>query len=184
MSDYRAISGVTKTLKKFLEDTTDVNVEVEKSPSDSIPETPPLVHLYLYRVEQNPAFRNNDFIPDSTTILRAPPIGLNLFYLMTPHGSGQLDIQTTLGEVIRVFHENPIIPPSAFDASIADLTEELRIIPHNLTLEQMTDLARSFGERPYRLSIAYEASVTVIDSRVTVATTRVRERRLELGVLR
>jgi Pvc16 N-terminal domain len=183
MSDFRAISGVTRTLAAFLNAATGVTVEADKAPSDEIADTPPLIHLYLYRVEQNPAFLNNDFIADANT-LRAPPLGINLFFLITPYGPGQLEIQKTLGDVLRTFWETQIIPPSAFDPSLTDLTEELRVIPHPLTLEQMTDLCRCFGQRPYRLSVTYEVSVVLIDSRITSTVTRVEERHLELGTLR
>jgi hypothetical protein len=184
MSDFRAISGVSKTLASFLKTATGVNVDAEKAPSDSIPDTAALIHLYLYRVEQNPAFLNSDFISVSDTLLQAPAIGINLFYLITPYGPDQLEVQKTLGDVIRSFHETSIIPPVAFDPSLTDVTEELRVIPHALTLEQMTDLCRCFGQRPYRLSLTYEVSVVLIASRTTRAVTRADERRLKVGVLR
>jgi hypothetical protein len=184
MSDFRAITGVSKTLAAFLNTATSVTVDADKAPSDAIPETPPVIHLYLYRVEQNPAFVNHEFIVESSGVLRDPPIGLNLFYLVTPYGPGQLEIQKTLGDVIRCFHENPIIPPTAFDPLLTNITEELRVVPRQLTLEQMTDLCRCFGPRPYRLAVAYEVSVVLIESRVTRNVVRVEERHLEVGTLR
>lgn len=184
MSDFRVISGVSKTLASFLSAATSVTVDADKAPSDSIPETPPLIHLYLYRVEQNAAFLNQDFIADSGSVLRNPPLGLNLFYLVTPYGPGQLEIQKSLGDVIRAFHETPVIPPSAFDPLLTNVTEELRVIPRPLTLEQMTDLCRCFGQRPYRLAVAYEVSVALLDSRITRNVVRVEERHLDVRTMR
>src|SRR5579864_242783 len=122
MSAYTVISGVTKTLSGVLNTATGVTVEADKSPAANISDAAPLIHLYLYRVERNPFFTNNGSLRPSTTVLQEPPIGLNLFYLITPYGNGELQIQMTLGEVIKVFHESPIIPPSAFDPSLADTT--------------------------------------------------------------
>lgn len=184
MSDFRAISGVTKSLAKFLNAKTGVTVDDEKAPSDNISDSNSLIHLYLYRVEYNPFFSNNDNVVVSNIILANPPVGLNLFYLVTPYGPSQLDIQVTLGEIIRVFNDQPSIPPADFDPSLTNVVEELKIIPHILTLDQMTELARVFGQRHYRLSMTYEVSVVLIDSTVTTNVTRVDERHIAMGQMR
>lgn len=180
MSDFRAISGVTKSLATFLNTQTGVTVEDTKAPSDNISDSTSLIHLYLYRVEYNPFFTNNPEIVTSSTVLQRPPVGINLFYLITPYGSTQLDIQLTLGEVIRVFNDAPILPPAFYDPSLTNVIEDIKIIPRILTLDQMTELARVFGQRHYRLSTTYEISVVLIDSAVTTTVSRVEERHLEL----
>jgi hypothetical protein len=184
MSDFRAISGVTKSLANFVNTQTGVAVEDTKAPSDtSISDSASLIHLYLYRVEYNPFFVNNNEIPASPTVLQSQPVGLNLFYLVTPYGSTQLDIQVTLGEVIRLFNDTPVLPPAFYDTSLTNVVEELKVIPKILTLDQMTELARVFGQRHYRLSVTYEVSVVLIDSTTTRNVTRVEERRVEMGQL-
>lgn len=180
MSAYTVLSGVTKTLAGVLNAATGVDVEYDKAPDDNLQTNKPLIHLYLYRVEQNPFFNTADWIRPSPTELKHPPVGINLFYLITPYGQGQSQVQVTLGEIIRVFHETPIIPPTAFDPSLADTTEELRVVPHTLSLEAMTELWRSFEKRSYRLSLTYEASVALIDSTVTRTVVPVAERHVEV----
>lgn len=184
MSDFRAISGVTKSLGAFLKAQTGVEVENQKAPSDTISDNNPLIHLYLYRVEYNPFFTNTDMIATSPTVLSGPPVGLNLFYLITPYGPSQLDIQVTLGEVIKVFNDSPAIPPANYDPSLTNVVEELKVIPHMLTLDQMTELARVFGQRHYRLSMTYEVSVVLVDSAVTRNVMRVDERHITVGQVR
>lgn len=184
MSDFRALAGVTKTLASVLNTATGVTVEIDKSPADTISDADPLIHLYLYRVERNAFFTNNDFLAPSDTQLVAPPIGMNLFYLITPYGSGQSQLQLTLGEVIQVFNDQPVIPSASLDPSIADTTEELRVMQHPLTMDQITNLWQSFPNRPYRLSIGYEVSVILIDSKVSQAVQRVQDRVVRVGTLR
>lgn len=182
MSDFRAISGVTKSLATFLNVQTGLTVEDTKAPSDtSISDSTSLIHLYLYRVEYNPFFVNNDEIATSSTVLQSQPVGVNLFYLVTPYGSTQLDIQVTLGEVIRVFNDTPILPPGFYDPSLTNVVEDIKIIPKILTLDQMTELARVFGQRHYRLSMAYEVSVVLIESTTSRTVTRVEERHVDMG---
>jgi Pvc16 N-terminal domain len=184
MSDFRAIAGVTKTLAALLKKATGVDVETDKSPADTISDANPLIHLYLYRVERNAFFTNNDFLAASDTQLQGPPVGMNLFYLITPFGNGQLQIQITLGEIIQVFNDQPVIPTASLDPSIADTTEELRVMQHPLPMDQITNLWQSFPSRPYRLAMTYEASVILIDSTVKQTVTRVKERHLDLTTLR
>jgi hypothetical protein len=181
VSGYTVISGVTRTLGEFLRTETGVNVEYDRSPVDPIPDIGPLIHVYLYRVEQNRFFVNGDWVRPSDTVLQQPPIGLNLHYLITPHGTGQLEIQVTLGEIMGVFHDHAIIPSAAYDAALAGSTEELRVVHHPLPLEEMTELWRAFEGRSYRLSVAYEASVVLIDSGITRSVTRVAERHVHVG---
>ena len=184
MSDFRAISGITKSLSAFLKAQTGVDVENQKAPSDTISDSNPLIHLYLYRVEYNPFFTNSEEIVTSTSVLTGPPVGLNLFYLVTPYGPTQLDIQVTLGEVIKVFNDTPFIPPANYDPSLTNVIEELKVIPHMLTLDLMTELARVFGQRHYRLSMTYEVCVALVDSAVTRNVTRVDERVINVRQLR
>src|ERR1700756_419952 len=138
MSDFRAISGVTKSLGAFLKNRTGIEVETGKAPSDEIPDVKPLIHVYLYRVEYNPFWTNNDEVLTSSSVIKIQPVGLNLFYLITPYGNGQLDIQVTMGEVIRVLNDDSSIPPVFYDASLTNMVEDLKVIPHLLTLDQVT----------------------------------------------
>ena len=184
MSSFTVIAGVTRTLSQFLNGATGITVDHDRAPNASIPDTAPLIHLYLYRVEINPFFTNNDWLEPSAGALQDPPIGLNLLYLVTPYGNGQIELQTTLGEVIKVFHETPIIPPSAFDPVLVDTTEELRVLPRKVRLQELTEFWRSFEQRSYRLSLAYEASAVLIDSEVSREVTRVEERHLVVEQLR
>lgn len=181
MSGYTVIAGVTRTLGTVLKNAMPgVTVEYDKSPADTIPDSQPLVHLYLFRVERSPFFENGDWLRPSPTSLHEPPIGLNLLYLITPHGNGQIQIQITLGEVIKVFHEQPVIPPADYDPALVGATEELRVIPRQLALEELTELWRAFEQRSYRLGVVYEASVALIDSAVSRTVVPVEERRIDV----
>jgi hypothetical protein len=186
MSSFTAIRAVTSTLKALLGlQMPGITVEETKPPPDVSSNTP-LVGLYLYRVEPNPSAANLDWLPTSSTRLTAPPIGLNLHYLVTPYGSDELQIQQTLGEVVRAFHERPVVragdPVLAPD--LANMTEELRIVPRALPLTEVLELWRGFDKLSYRLCLTYEVSMILIDSRVTRTVERVQERVLEVSRLR
>ena len=109
MSDFTAIAGVTTTLKNLLlQEMPGMAVDETKSPVDQGSNTP-LVALYLYRLDQNPFAANLDWQAVGATQLSAPPFGLNLHYLVTAYGPDELEIQRALGEVMRTFHERPLL---------------------------------------------------------------------------
>lgn len=182
MSTFTVIAGVTRSLANVLKNATSLNVEYQKSP-DEVEFEQPLIHLYLYRVELNPFFANNAPIRVSSGELRKPPIGINLHYLMTPYGGDEIQIQLTLGEVIQVLQDTPIIPPADYDPSLTEITEELRVVQQPLTLAEMAELWQAFKNRSYRLSLSYEVSVALIDSDQVQSVIPVRERSVDVRKL-
>jgi hypothetical protein len=182
MSDFTAIAAVTTTIRDLLmQQMPGMGIDETRSPADVNVNTP-LVGLYLYRVEHNPAAANLDWQAASATQLTAPPFGLNLHYLITPYGPDELEIQRTLGEVMRVFHERPIVRRGdpVLAGPLATMTEELRIVPRMLSLSDMLDLWQAFDRVAYRLCVTYEVSTVLIDSRTTRNVQRVQERVIDL----
>ena len=185
MSDFKAISGTTKTLERLLKAKLGIAVETALPPTEITAATP-LVGIFLYRVEINPFLANLDWKRTSSTQLTAPPCGLNLHYLITPYGLDLIEIQQTLGEVIRTFHDFPVIDASdpVLAPELAGMTEELRIVPHPLPLNDMFELWKSFEKLSYRLAVTYEVSVAVIESALTRSVLPVQERSLDLSPMR
>lgn len=186
MSNFTAIRAVTDTLKALLEaDLPAMTVEEKKSPAE-INAITPLVSLYLYRVEPNHFTANLDWQPVGDTALNAPQFGLNLHYLVTPYGPDELEIQQTLGEAMRTFNDHAVVRAGdpALSPVLADMTEELRIVPRILPLQEMLELWRAFEKVPFRLCVTYEVSTILIDSRLTRGVHRVQERVLDLGTMR
>jgi hypothetical protein len=185
MSNFTAIKAVTETLEQLLTTELTIAVETKKAPHD-ITATSPLVGLFLYRVEFNSFLANLDWQKASSTQLVAPPFGLNLHYLVTPYGPDQIEIQKTLGEVMRTFHEHGVISVGdpVLSPDLATMTEELRIVPHPLPLSDLIELWKSFDKVPYRLAATYEVSAILIDSLTTRNVMPVQERHVELSTLR
>ncbi|MCE2970750.1 MAG: DUF4255 domain-containing protein [Burkholderiales bacterium] len=186
MSAFTVIRDVTRTLDVLLTNEVGVAVDSDRSPAE-IAVVAPLISLFLYRIERNPSFANLGWQPGGTAAqLVAPPFGLNLHYLICAYGPTQVEIHATLGEVMRVLHDHAVIRADdpVLDPNLAAMTEELKIVPHNLSLPDTMELWKSFERVPFRLSLAYEVSVVVIDSAVTRTVRRVQERRVEVEQLR
>src|SRR5689334_10243028 len=126
MSDYRAIGGVTATLRALLQDRMEVVVPVSVGlPPYSSKDVDPhqeaaRVNLFLYRVTENGYLQNQE-IPGrgASGAYGHPPLSLNLHYLVTAYGtqenpvaSGMFDdtmAHFLLGSAMRVLHDTAVI---------------------------------------------------------------------------
>lgn len=128
------------------------------------------INLFLYRVQENPAFKNMDWQmkSGSADTLKPPPLSLNLYYLMTSYAANDMETGNSaahaiLGEAMRVFHENPIVPKEYLVEGLQDARERIQIIPNNLNIDELAQVWSTFTQ-PYRLSVLYQITVVQIDS--------------------
>ncbi len=127
------------------------------------------INLFLYKVQENPTLKNMDWEVKrgEPTQLVPPPLSLNLFYLMTPYApndqqAGNSTAHAILGEAMRVFYENPIVPQDYLVAGLADAREQIKIMLNTLDLEELSRVWSTFSQ-PFRLSVLYEISVVQLD---------------------
>lgn len=127
------------------------------------------INLYLYKLIENPMLKNLDWQvkPGSPDKLMPPPLSLTLFYLMTPYSTndpqtGNSPAHGMLGDAMRVFYENPIIPVKYLSDGIKNSREEIRVILNSLDLEELSKVWATFS-KAYRLSVLYEVSVVQLD---------------------
>ena len=193
MSDALAISAVTAMLHRLLTlglqlDDAIAGTMITTQPVDKARDTmiANQVNLYLYHTAVNPTWRNMDIpwrIRSGETA--RPPLAINLYYLLTAfYGDGEENIDTTtdatrllgthrlLGRAMSILHDYAILDAEAIQAILPpsdqlehpyDQVEHVRITPQTLTLDEMSKLWSSFQSQ-YRLSVAYEVSVVLIES--------------------
>jgi hypothetical protein len=206
MSDHLAIATVTATLRQLLHDavTQDVSgaaVEVLPLNDNRLRDNQPVLNLFLFHVAPSPAWRNQNLPTRRTdgSVAQRPQLALNLSYLMTAFGrSTQNDPEAhrLLGSAVRVLHERPVLARADIRAvvqahtalagsNLADQVELVRLTPQSLSLEELSKLWSVFFQTPYRISLAYEASVVLIEGRVRPSPALpVRSRNLRLFTLR
>lgn len=127
------------------------------------------INLFLYKLAENAFLKNQDWTvrPGAPEQLVAPPLSLSLFYLMTPHApndplTGNATAHQILGEAMRVFHENPVVPPTYLDPGLADAREQLQIAGNALDPEELSRIWSTFAQ-PFRLSVLYQVSTVQLD---------------------
>lgn len=127
------------------------------------------VNLFLYKVEENSFLKNEDWMvkPGDSSQLVPPPLSLNLFYLMTPYATNDAQIGNAtaheiLGEAMRAFYENPVIPDKYLEAGLKGAREQFKIIYNAVDPEELSRLWTTFAQ-PFRLSVRYQISTVQVD---------------------
>jgi|GEM_PF-147417 len=200
MSNFLAIATVSATLKDILlpavrNDVPGANVTTERPDHAGNGDPAPRVNIYLYQVTPNAAYRNTD-LPTrrpNSQIIQKPRAALDLHYLVTIYGNeSTLEPQRLLGSVVRKMHERPVLtrgdiikvitkPEYQYlvTSNLADEVELVKFTPSTISLEELSKLWSVFFQIPYTLSVAYQATVVLIESDVAPRPTLpVRERNL------
>jgi hypothetical protein len=169
VSTARAIEAVTGTLRDAL---LDVAPTVTARPLDRARNNNGnnQLNLFLYEVVANAALRNLE----PPQLGRGgpglhPPLSLDLRYLLTAFGNTEDEepAHQLLGEAMLVCHDHALLSKTRLEGVLAEAgvhlqPERVRLTPLHLSLEDITKLWTSFQSN-YRLSVAYEASVVLID---------------------
>jgi hypothetical protein len=186
MSGFKAIRGVSSTLKSLLSDEMErTPVHVTLLPPDVTPTvaTEDRINLYLYMVTENGNLKNQE-IPGQghPGTYGQPPLSLNLHYLMTAYSASDtsddrdLVAQELLADGMRVFHDFPIIPPDYvhLDPELKNQFERIKIVLQPASLEEFAKIWTALPAANFRCSVAYNVTVVQIESK--------RPRRLALPV--
>jgi hypothetical protein len=182
MSNALAIAAVTETLRELLDSVAGASVNgahakaVRPDDQNSLPN--PGVNIFLYQVSPSAAWRNADAPTRRAdgTLLRRPQAALDLYYLLTFYGNDtQLEQQRLLGAVARQIQAQPVLQRTDVlnaqqnahflsGANLADQPELVRFTPINFSLEELSKLWSVFLKTDYVLSVAYAASVVLIET--------------------
>lgn len=191
MSNFLAVATVTAALHRLIQASAGADVPGADVKTDR-PETgtngTPIVNIYLYQVAPNAALRNSDLPTRSPAgdLVQRPVAALDLHYLFTFTGKEEeLEPQRLLGSVVRTLHAQPFLTPALINAvktaatsvppkhpalattDLADQVERVKFVPLPMNLEELSKLWSVFFQTPYALSVAYQASVVLIEPEVT-----------------
>lgn len=189
MSNFLAIATVTAALQDMLAPAVQQDVPgalVTTERPDRLNDQPVArLNIFLYEVSPNAAWRNSDMParrPGGEAMQR-PCAALDLAFLLSCYGEeGELVPQQILGSAVRTLHALPVLSRQHIAATISNrgflnpgqgegarsnLDEQVdlvRLAPLNLSLEELSKLWSVFFQTPYALSVAYQASVVLIEA--------------------
>jgi hypothetical protein len=202
MSSPLAIGAVSAVLRNYLDNgLIEINapvspVKVTAVAPDTIklddPEPAPSLNLFLYRTSRNqgwqevglPSFDGNG------SRVSAPPLALNLHYLLTAYGNADFEAEILLGYAMHLLHERPVLDrkairdalqvpldssilPPAFQAltasDLADQLEAVTITDEPMDSEEMSRLWSAM-QAHYRPTAPYVVTVVLIEGRKPTRT--------------
>ena len=193
MTDFQGIGGVSASLRRLLEDRAQIpagaapvvfTVGPPRSEAGEGIAERSRVNLFLYRVSENGALKNEE-LPGraSSNGYGHPPLSVDLHYLLTAYGSASVDddfvdetrAHMLLGSAMRVLHDYPVItdelrtvrPPQnqpIIDTALVGEHESVKLSLDPVSLEDLSKVWTALT-LPYRASAAYKVTVVQIESR-------------------
>ncbi|HTP11014.1 MAG TPA: DUF4255 domain-containing protein [Anaerolineae bacterium] len=141
------------------------------------------VNAYLYQVTPNASYRNTDLPTRNSDgqLVQRPRAALDLHYLLTFYGDeAQLEPQRLLGNIALAMHTKSTLTRAMIRNTItnvafaflaqADLADEIELVkftPTAFSLEEMAKLWSVFFQTQYTLSMAYQATVVLLEGEDT-----------------
>jgi hypothetical protein len=176
MSDARAIEAVTETLRGIVDagvkSVTPGARAITRPPHEITSSQEPQVNVFLYQAEIDGALRNTDPVSIAPGESGQPTLPLILHYLITPYAPDADDVQAhrLLGGALRALHSHPRLTASDLAAAapysdISHQVEWVRVCWQPLDDKDIYSLWSIF-QAPYRVSVAFELRVVLIDSTV------------------
>lgn len=182
LADFTVIADVGRTLVQLLR----ANLTPEPIPSpEMIGLASPAdkgdlaLSLFLYEVVQSGANQPN-YWHDSGNSQQAPPMALDLHFLLTAHSNADLqtralDEHRILGRAIQVLYDNQSVRGSWLQGALAESNEDFRLLlMEPLSLHTSITL---FPNLPYKLSFNFIAGPIYLDSGRTKMAQRVLDRK-------
>jgi len=198
MTDFHGIGAVSTSLKTLLEDRmqlpagavpTVVTVAPPRSEATDGAAEKARVNLFLYRVTENGALKNQE-LPGraSSNGYGHPPLSIDLHYLLTAYGStveedddfvDETRSHLLLGSAMRVLHDYPVITEELrtstgdpiLDTSLQSEFESVKLTLDPISLEDLSKVWTALT-LPYRASAAYKVNVVQIESRRPLRSVR------------
>jgi hypothetical protein len=147
--------------------TIDTPAAVARSQQEST--CPSLLNLFFYRIEPSGILADAGahdrwyvrvlcmITPFSTTETVDDPKTASTIVIP----AGEIDLRV-LGEVLRYFHENPIIRPASPEE---DVGVYLQVVPLTLSSQEINEIWSTQGDVAYRPSLLYEIALLPIEPR-------------------
>ena len=199
MSDALAIAAVTGLLRDLLNGVMtdpDLNLSTIVGSTVGVSALPPdliksdtngtnQLNLFLYQVQPNQGWRNvnNPSLDARGDRIANPPLGLDLYYLLTAYAGADMHAEVMLGYAMQYLHELGVLTREMIrnqfntwatsgdlllnalpGSKLADQIEQIKISPYALNTEEMSKLWTA-TQAHYRPTAAYHVSVVLIESR-------------------
>ena len=130
------------------------------NPTETARDAANRLSLWLYLIAENEFVKNTPPLRISDSLEQFPPLGLDLYYLLTPFGVSADANLLILGRSVQAMYDNA---RTTLIDTAANVAEDLSIILFRRTLDELSRVWEALQE-PYRLSVCYQVKITRVDS--------------------
>ncbi len=188
MGDYTIIQYIEEAIIALLENKlgtlSPVPTVTNESPADikKVEGSNQKLSVYLYRIEENSHMKNLPREKPDHSHLKRQSLYLDLFFMLIPYASNKTDEHKILGRAMQALHDSSILKSTDVEVAgtvFSTLDEEIRITFEPITLDDHTKIWGAIKDVPYKLSNCYKVTTAKIDSELSDAVVRVREKEIE-----
>ena len=185
---FTVIRDVSETLKSLIQanipELTAANRIVFESPAEVTPGGQPRLSMFLYKVRYNKYLRNEVRIRTAPDQLQDKPMVLDLLYLMTPYSNNTETELIIIEKLMSLFYDNAVLRGTQLEGDLeANGNDALRIVPDDLSVDEIEKLWTAFPNKAYRLSIPFIVSPVCVPSSRLRTVPPVVQRDIELSII-
>jgi hypothetical protein len=188
LGDYTIIQYIEEAIIALLENKlgtlSPVPTVTNESPADikKVEGSNQKLSVYLYRIEENSHMKNLPREKPDHSHLKRQSLYLDLFFMLVPYASNKTDEHKILGRAMQALHDSSILKSTDVEVAgtvFSTLDEEIRITFEPITLDDHTKIWGAIKDVPYKLSNCYKVTTAKIDSELSDAVVRIREKEIE-----
>jgi hypothetical protein len=142
-------------IQKKIDELPDENAIVLDSPADIEPNSNTRLSIFLYQIVENSYLKNTE--PEYIGIdrMRRPPLFIDLHYLFTPYAKNRETELIIIEKLMQVFYDNPVLKKELLKGTLKGSgNDEIRIVPNNITFEEINKLWERFPNKAFKLSLS------------------------------
>ena len=180
MADGIVLRDIRKTIKKLLqnvEELSDDTAIIFDSPGDIEDSENTRLTIFLYHILENSHMRNTPPRYPTYTEKQPAPLILDLYFMLVPYASNREKEIIVMEKVMQIFYDNAVLRGDLLEDGLKSSgNDEVRIIPHTLSLDDLNKLWSTFPNKSFRLSKSYIITPVKIPSERRIDVTRVTEK--------
>lgn len=152
------------------------------SPAEIDPPGTPMLSIFLYQIVENSFLKNagQEFIQIDK--MKDPPLTIDLYYIFTPYAKAKETELIIMEKILQLFHDNSVFKGKMLKDTLKNSgNDEIRIVPNNLSFEEINKLWERFPSKAFKLSAAFILSpVRIPSGKPPVKITRVIEKDIDV----
>ena len=142
-------------VQKKVAELPDENAIVLDSPADIEPNSITKLSVFLYQIVENSYMRNAEPRFLDLERMQYPPLLVDLYYLFTPYAKNRETELIILEKLLQIFHDNAVLKKELLKDSLkACGNDEIRVVPNNISFEEINKLWERFPNKPFKLSVS------------------------------